>query len=321
MSTFLCALPLAAGLFAACAPPPPLATGYVEGDYVLIAPVGVARIETLSVRRGDRVAAGAMLAGMERSDAETALASATATYRQAQSELADLRKGLRPEEIRVIEANLASARAQAAEAGRTAERMTSLAERGSATETQRDDAATAAEIARAKVAEMEANLAVARLPARPWTIAAKEAALAGAMAERNRAAWALEQRELTAPSAGIVDDVIRNPGEIAGPSVPVLSFLPDGAVKLRLYVPESDVARVAPGTLLDVRCDNCPPGLSAAVSYVSNAPEFTPPVIYSLQNRQKLVYLIEARPVGPEGLKPGQIVDVYLPGASAGAGP
>jgi HlyD family secretion protein len=316
--SFLCGLPLAATLFAACAPPEPFATGYVEGEYVLIAPVEPAQIASLSVRRGERVAAGAVLAGMEARDAEIALAAATATYQRAQSELADLRRGLRPEEIGVIEASLASARAQADEAGRQAERMTSLAARGAATESQRDDAATAAAVARAKVAEVEANLAVAKLPARPWTIAAKEAAVAGAMSERNRAQWALGKRTLVAPADGIVDDVIRRPGEIAGPSAPVLSFLPDGAVKLRLYVPEGSVAAIRSGSVLSVECDACAAGLTATVTYVSDAPEFTPPVIYSLQNRQTLVYLVEARPTEAGSLKPGQIVDVRLPDGAGG---
>ena len=75
-------------------------------------------------------------------------------------------------------------------------------------------------------------------------------------------------------------------------------MLPDGAVKLRLYLPEESFSAVAVGSLLDVHCDGCQPGLTARVSYVSPDPEFTPPVIYSLETRQKLVFLVEARPEG-----------------------
>jgi HlyD family secretion protein len=90
-------------------------------------------------------------------------------------------------------------------------------------------------------------------------------------------------------------------------------MLPDGAVKLTLYLPERDFSSVKVGTMLEVRCDGCQPGLKARVSYVSPDPEFTPPVIYSLETRQKLVYRIEARPVdGDTRLQPGQIVDVRL---------
>ncbi len=314
MTALVCTLPLISALFAACTPPPPFATGYVEGEYVLIAPVATAQIERLAVARGDRVETGETLVEMERRDAEIALAEATAALAQAESQLANLREGRRPEEIRVIEATLASAAAQAGEADRAAARLRSLAERGAVTATQADDAATAATVAHARVAEAEATLAVARLPARPQEIAAAEAAVEGAKAARARAEWNLGQRRLTAPAAGTVNDVIRTPGELAGPSAPVLSFLPEGAVKLRLYVPEPSIAAIRQGSRLAVNCDGCAGELGATVTYVSDAPEFTPPVIYSLENRQKLVFLIEARPDDAPGLKPGQIVDVTLPG-------
>ena len=311
----VCTIPLISALFAACAPLPPFATGYVEGDYVLIAPVTTAQIDRLAVARGDRVSAGQLLVGLEQRDAEIALKQAIAALARADSQLANLREGRRPEEIRVIEANLASARAQADETRRSLTRLDRLVSTGAATRSQQEDAATALSIAEANAAAIEANLAVARLPARAQEIAAAEATLRGAEADLERAQWLLGKRHLTAPAAGVIADVIRNPGEVAGPAAPVLSLLPDGAVKLRLYVRESQVALVAPGARLRVHCDACPPGLTAIVSYVSDAPEFTPPVIYSLQNRQKLVYLIEARPDLGAALKPGQIVDVDLPEA------
>lgn len=310
----LCAVPLLAALLPACAPPEPLATGYVEGDYVLIAPVSTAQIETTGVTRGERVAAGQTLATLERRDAEIAVQQAQAGRAKAQSQLENLQLGKRPEEIRVIEASLASARAQEAEYDRTAKRIATLVARGAATETQREDAQTALSVATAQVAEIEANLAVARLPARAAEIAAAEAALRSGQSDLEQAQWALDKRTLTAPAPGVISDIIRLPGEIAGPSAPVLSMLPDGAVKLRLYVPEAQVAQIAPGTRLTVHCDGCAEGLEATVTYVADGPEFTPPVIYSLQNRQKLVYLIEARPVAGTELKPGQIVDVDLVG-------
>ena len=313
MSSFICAVPVVSALFNACAPVSPFATGYVEGEYVLVAPVAVAQIAALSVKRGDRVEAGQTLVEMERRDAEIALSQAEAARAQAESQLANLREGRRPEEIRVIEATLASARAQRAEAERTEARLQSLAERGSATTAQAEDAATAASVARARVAEAEASLAVAKLPARPQEIAAAEAAVAGARAAVDQAAWNLSQRRLASAADGVIFDVIRDAGELAGPSAPVLSMLPDGAVKLRLYIPEPELADVSIGARLTVHCDGCGAGQTALVTYISDSPEFTPPVIYSLQNRQTLVYLIEARPdPGSTALKPGQIVDVDL---------
>ena len=308
----LCSLPLIAAFLGACAAPEPIATGYVEGEHVMIAPVSVAEVARLSVARGQRVRAGAPLATQEDRDARIAVDQATATLAQAESQLENLRQGKRPEEIRVIEAALASARAQATESERTALRLAALEARGAASSAQRADAQTALTVAQAKVAEIEANLAVAGLPARKAEITAAEAAVRAGRAGLEQAQWVLDKRRLTAPVDGVISDLLRRPGEISGPTAPILTMLPDHAVKLRLYLPESQLAQVHTGTRLQVHCDGCAPGLTATVSYVADGPEFTPPVIYSLQSRQKLVFMVEARPEDATALKPGQIVDVTL---------
>jgi HlyD family secretion protein len=286
---FFCSLPVIAGLFGACAAAPPLATGYVEGEYVLIAPVETGRIDWLAKRRGERVAKGEILVTMETADADIAVHEAEAALDEAKAQLANLKQGRRPEEIDVIQASLLSAKAQATEAQRVFDREDKLAKRGINAKADLDQAATALEQADALVSQANAKLANAH--------------------------WRLEHRQLKVPSAGVIDDIVRREGEVAGPSQPVISFLPDGAVKLRLYAGEAYMSKLKLGSTLAVRCDGCAEGLLAKISYISNSPEFTPPVIYSLENRQKLVYLIEARPEGDASdLKPGQIVDVVLAG-------
>lgn len=313
--SLICAIPVINALVSACLPPLPLATGYVEGEYVQLAPVEVAQIETIEVQRGAPVAKGQILARLERSDAEIAVASAQAELAQAESQLNNISSGARVEEIAVIEAALNSAQAQAEESARELKRQADLLARGATPKAVFEVAETQDRIALAKVKELQANLLVARLPAREDEIRAARAAVDRATAAARSARWRLSKRNLVAEDAGTVIDVIRHTGEIAGPQAPVLLMLPQGAVKLRLFLPEAEMARVELGTKLAVDCDNCPSGLVAKVSFISDGPEFTPPVIYSLENRQKLVYLIEARLDGSGGLKPGQIVSVDLAGA------
>jgi HlyD family secretion protein len=302
--SFLCSLPLAAQLFGACAPSAPLAVGYVEGEYVLMAPIEVAQVATVTVRRGDRVETGTAVATLEDADAKIEV---------AQAQLADLQVGKRPEEIAVLKAEVDMAKAQAADAKRKYDRASDLYKRGTGTQADYDTASASLETANAQVGQAEANLAVGNLPARPETIKAADNQVKQAQSTLEQAEWRLSKRVLTAPSPGRVNDVIRNPGDTAGPTAPVISMLPDGAVKLSVYVPERAFSAVKVGTELNVHCDGCGAGLKARVSYVSPDPEFTPPVIYSLENRQKLVYLVEARPEGNAGpLQPGQIVDVDL---------
>jgi HlyD family secretion protein len=312
MMALLCALPLVARL-AACAAPDVLAVGYVEGEYVELAPVTAAELVEVAVRMGDRVTTGRLVARQERTDAEIALAEAKAARDQAAAELANLQEGSRPEEIRVTEAALEAARVRLREAERQADRQIALAERGVVAEAGLDTAIANRDTARTEVAELEARLAVDRLPARAHVVAAAESSLEGAEAAVRAAAWTLDQRDLASPVDGEVADVFRRTGEIAGPTSPVVSILPDGAWKLVVFVGEEDFAALRPGSRLAVRCDGCPPDLAAEVAYVSDEPEFTPPVIYSVETRQKLVYRVEARPpAGSHILRPGQIVDVSL---------
>ena len=147
---------------------------YAIRSYYVIAPVSTAQITATPVTRGEHVTKGQPLSQLEKRDAEIAVEQGKAALAKAQSQLDNLREGKRPEEIRVIEASLASARAQLAENERTLARIETLAAKGTATETQREDAQTAVSVGKANVAEIEANLAVARLPARPAEIAAAE---------------------------------------------------------------------------------------------------------------------------------------------------
>ena len=311
MTGFLCALPLIGRLVGCAVAPEVLAVGYVEGEYVNLAPVTAATLTEVGPRQGDRVTAGQVVARQERTDAEIALAEAEAARDQSEAELANLREGSRPEEIAVTEASLQAAEVRLREAERQAERQTALAGQGVVPQANLDTVIANRDTARTDVAQLEAQLAVQRLPARPQVVAAAESRLRGAEAAVREAGWRLDQRDLTAPADGQVTDIFRRTGEIAGPTAPVLSLLPDGAYKVVAFVGETSVAGIAPGETLAVRCDGCPDGLTATVSYVSDEPEFTPPVIYSLENRQKLVYRIEAKPSADAGiLRPGQIVDV-----------
>ena len=279
MSAWFCILPLAYSLFTACAPAEPLAVGYVEGEFALVAPIGTAQLLTLEVRRGDQMNAGEIIAVQESEDAELAVARAEAALAQARAKLRNLEEGRRPQEIAVIEANLRSTKAQLTDNERRLARLTSLNNRGFAAEAEAQTAQTAVEVGRARTAELEAELEVARLPAREEEIIAARAAVEEAEAASRSAQWQLDERTIRAPADGVVNDVILRKGEIAGPAAPIVSFLPDGATKLKLYVPQSARAGMKPGTRLAVRCDGCPDGQIATVTYVADEPEFTPPVI------------------------------------------
>ena len=291
----------------------------MEGETLFVAPIAVNRIATLAVRRGDEVKAGATLATMDADDARFALEAARARLAEAEARLGNLTTGKRSEEIAVIEANRAAARADLAQTELDLQRVTGLVRRKMQSQAELDKARTAHNVAVARLREMDANLQVAGIAARVQEIEAARRVVDAAGAELRDAEWRLAQRTLIAPSDGRVEEIIRYAGETAGPAAPVLTLLPPDNRKLRLFVPQALLSRVQVGDTLALGCDGCAPGLQARVDFIASAPEFPPPVIYSVESRQKLVVLVEGELLGEaRGLAPGQIVDIRL-GAPTGS--
>jgi HlyD family secretion protein len=109
-----------------------------------------------------------------------------------------------------------------------------------------------------------------------------------------------------------VQQIYYRPGEMVPAGRPVVSLLPPGNIKVRFFVAETALAKVALGDTVQVACDGCPP-IAARVTFIARAAEYTPPVIYSLEERNKLVFMIEARTDTPGALRVGQPVSVALP--------
>jgi HlyD family secretion protein len=139
-----------------------------------------------------------------------------------------------------------------------------------------------------------------------------QAAIRETEARLNAAKTRLDRRTLWSPVIGVVQQVYYRPGETVPAGKPVVSILPPGNIKVRFYVPERFLARIALGDIVKVNCDGCPSGIAAPVTFISRSAEFTPPVIYSLEERSKLVYLVEARPADTAALRIGQPVDVTV---------
>lgn len=292
--------------------------GYVEGEYVLIGPEETGRIDALLVRRGEQVKIGDPLFRMESEDATAQRAEAAARLAQAEAQLADrMRSGRRPQEIAVVDAQIQEARATLKEAELEFDRQEQLAKREFASASKADAARAARDRALARLEALEQELKVARLPARSDDITAAERNVEAARASLAHADWRLARRTIKSPSSGLVDDTLRYPGESASPSASVISLLPPENRTLRFFVPQARRSSLNVGDKVGVACDGCPAGLQAEISFIASDVEFTPPIIFSVETREKLVFMVQARPLtAAESLHPGQPADVTIAGAA-----
>lgn len=287
--------------------------GWIEGDFVFVAPDETGRVETLHVREGDTVAAGAPLFSVDADLQQADVNNATAQVAEARARLQRLEAAQqRTEEVAVLEAQEKRAEAMQQLSTAELERQQALTAKAVGTQAALDTAKANFNRDKAALDEVRRQITVARLSAREEDIAAARQALAAAEARRNSAQTKLARRKLVSPVSGAVQQVYFRPGEMVPAGRPVLSILPPGNIKVRFFVGEPKVATVALGDTIEVTCDGCAKPVNAKVSFIARSAEYTPPVIYSLEERNKLVFMVEARTDTPDGLRVGQPVSVKL---------
>ncbi|MFL5190253.1 MAG: HlyD family secretion protein, partial [Microvirga sp.] len=262
--------------------------GYVEGYLVFMAPEEGGRIEELTVDSGDRVAEGTMLFRLDASVQSAQRNEAAAKLQQTRAQLANLEAALRrPEEIAVLEAQEERAQAQLGLSQAELDRQRTLFERGIAAKAQYDQARTAFERDKAALAEVQRQIDAGQIAGRSGEIGAAEAAVQANEAALMQAETRLAKRQVKAPSDAQVQDVYFRAGETVNAGQPVLALLPPANRRIRFYVPEPLLATIALGQTVGLSCDSCKDGLQARISFISSEAEFTPPVIFSEQERAK----------------------------------
>jgi HlyD family secretion protein len=285
--------------------------GYVEGDFVDVAPEIGGRIVTLAVTRGDDVAAGDLLFAIDDTEALAAVAQAEAEMARAEAQLENLQQGQRPPEIAVIEAQIAEAEAALDKARRDFERQQALFDRNVASEAQLDQAREAITIAEARVTSAKRQRDVATMPARTPEIDAGERAVDASRAALHQAQTRASKYAVAAPVAGRIEDTYYEAGEVGSAGAAVLSLLPAEKRKVIFFVPEAARPALAVGGSVAVTCDGCAENLVGEVTFLGREAEFTPPIIFSRENRGKLMFRAEARLSGEAMKLPlGQPVDV-----------
>lgn len=248
--------------------------GYGEADYLYLASQESGVVAELFVREGDTVESGAPVFRLDPDRLGLQAESASA------------------QRAALVDA-LRAAEAQADLARRTYARTAELSERGFAPRAKLDAD---------RAARDAANAGVQR--------ARRELSAAGA--ERGLAETRVQDLNGAAPAAGTIERIYHRPGEVVAAGAPIAALLTPANMKVRFFAPETQLAQLRTGGRVAIACDGCAEGLTANISFIAEEPQFTPPVIYSLDQREKLVYLVEARLEQASAVRPGMPIDVRL---------
>ena len=285
--------------------------GYIEGELALIAPPQPGWITSVEVTRGAKIKLGDALFTLDavrelaaRDNANAAIAAAREQASQATSQIAQARA-----EEAQVEADIAKNEKELA-------RQQELVRIGASP--RRDLEATQAsyDSARAHRAQTVALQTQAAAAVRQAQAQAHQAEANLTTAEFN-----LSERAVHAQVAGEVQDLYFRQGEYANAGAPVVAVLPPANVFVRFFVPEPQVSQLMLGSPVRISCDGCPAGLTGTITFIAAQAEFTPPVIYSTGNRERLVFKAEARVAGGLPIRPGVPVEVRPVAAAQATAP
>lgn len=247
--------------------------GYAEGEDAFIAAPQAGWVQNIHVHRGDLVKKGDLLFTLDDTNQVAQRDAAAATISQTTAQMDD-------------------AHAALALATKELQRQQKLVAANAGAQQALDLARNAYQSAKARVDQIEAQTHQAS-------------------ANLDAAAYQLSQRAVVAQISGRVEDIYYRNGEYAQSGAPVLSILPPQNVFVRFFVPEGEFAKVKMGQDVTITCDACAKNVRAKITFIAQQEEFTPPVIFSVGNREKLVFKLEARSPGGLKLNPGQPVEVH----------
>lgn len=291
----------------------PQVQGYVEGENIFLASPYSGLLLNLAVQRGQLVKKGQLLFQLDELPQRLEVQQGEADLLQAQKLLIDIEKPRRTPEIEAINAQIERVESNIELAAVRLKRITKLYEGHVASKDALDEARANYESLMHSKAEYQSNLQLANLGGREDQIKAQRANVAALVAKVKDLQWQLEQKRRYAPADGVIFDTYYSVGEFVNAQQPVISLLTPANTRVVFFVPVEVLATLRVGQTIRVSCDGCAHKGEAKINYISPEAEYLPPLIYSRENNDKIVFRIKAQLQAIRAFKPGQPVMVQLP--------
>lgn len=288
--------------------------GYIEADVTMVASPVAGTLQQMQVKEGQSIKAGELLYVLESAQEEAKLAEARAVKAQASAQSRNLSKGARAVEVESMTAKVRLAEAQLEHAQAQLRRSEQLQGNGFISDMQTKQDRTQVLTMQSQVDDARSSLRAAQQAARDDVRAAALAEVHAAEAGVAQVEWSLKQKRVTAPVNGVIQELFLRTGEFAHPGATTMTILHQDSLRVRFFVPNDLRPRYLPGTKIFVSLSGCKQWLEAAVIRVSARPEYTQPMMFSQELRDRLSFLTEARLPAPTGCTapPGTPVGVLV---------
>ncbi len=287
--------------------------GYIEGENVYLASPYSGVLKNLFVQRGEQVKQGQLLFQLDTDPQALIVEQSQAAKLQAERVLKDLENPRRLPEIEAIEAQIGQTDAEKTLAELRVKRYQQLYARQATDKDTLDAAIANLQEKQQLLKQYQANLELAKLGSREEQISAQKEQVKASEAKLNQAKWQLHQKQVYAPAEGFIFDTYYRVGEFVANEQAVLTLLPPKNVRVEFFVPVEELKNIYNGQKICFVCYGCHVKSNATINYISPEAQYMPPLVYSRDNADKIVFRIKAVLEQPGLFKPGQPVTVILP--------
>lgn len=259
------------------------------------------RIAQVLVNEGDHISAGQALATLDTQRLTVQTAQAQAQVEALQAVVDRLEAGTRVQQIEQIRAEIHAAQTRVANAQQTYQRLRTTSGTGVTSEQDVDNARTQLAVEKAQLDVKQKALNLAMEGPRKEEIAEARSHLKAAQAAVELFTLRMQDMTLMAPSPGVIQNRILEPGEMAGPTRPIFTLALITPKWIRAYVPEPDLGRIAQGMPAEIKSDSFPDHLFQGwIGFISPAAEFTPKSVETTDLRTQLVYEVRVFTQDPQ---------------------
>ncbi|MFC1849838.1 HlyD family secretion protein [candidate division CSSED10-310 bacterium] len=288
-------------------------SGTIEATTATLSSKVSGDVQRLFIREGSQVNPGDPLMKIDETDYQLQRNQVAAQLAQAEAALQLALKGAREEDKKRAAKNVEAAKASLDQAQADYQRITTLKNKGSATQKQLDDVTSLLEIRQAHYeAALQAHKKLLRGTRQ------EEIEMARAQQAQVAAALAIIDQKvsdcsITTPRAGTIIEQLVEMGELVTPGRDVVVVADLTTVTLRVYVPEQQLPEVKLDQEVKVRIDGSDKQFKGTIRYISDIAEFTPKTIQTRDERVKLVFAVEIElPNESRILKAGMPADAFL---------
>ncbi|RUQ85011.1 HlyD family efflux transporter periplasmic adaptor subunit [Legionella septentrionalis] len=294
-----------------CGNTPPIPyNGYIEGELIFLASPYSGILQKKAVERGQQVKKGQLLFELDPNPEILAIEQSKADLKQARKILQDLQNPSRLPELAALHAQIAQVTEQIELAKLRVQRYRQLVAKQAASKDVLDEAETRYKELQNLKAQYESNLELALQGSREEQINAQKARIEALAANLQQATWRLQQKSVVAPGDGIIFDTYYRQGEFVANQKPIASLLTPDNIRIEFFVPARALSSLHIGQSVNFTCDGCADRNEAVINYISPEAEYIPPLVYTYENRDYLVFRVKAALKNPQRFKPGQPVTI-----------